>query len=85
MEASRLVKITDDELNKFIEGRQNTNTKKKTAYDIELFKRFIQTSTPDLLNSTSLHELSPQVLNDLLSKFIFGVRKKMAPNMNQQV
>ena len=76
METSRFVEITDEELNEFIEGRQNPNTKKKTAYDVELFKRFIQTSTPGLLDSTSLHELSPQVLNDLLSKFIFGVRKK---------
>ena len=76
METSRFVEITDEELNEFIEGRQNPNTKKKTAYDVELFKRFIQTSTPGLLNSTSLHELSLQVLNDLLSKFIFGVRKK---------
>ena len=76
METSRFVEITDEELNEFIEGRQNPNTKKKTAYDVELFKRFIQTSTPGLLDSTFLHELSPQVLNDLLSKFIFGVRKK---------
>lgn len=76
METSRFVEISDEELNEFIEGRQNPNTKKKTAYDVELFKRFIQTSTPGLLDSTSLHELSPQVLNDLLSKFIFGVRKK---------
>ena len=84
METSRFVEISisDEELNEFIEGRQNPNTKKKTAYDVELFKRFIKTSTPGLLDSTtSLHELSPQVLNDLLSKFIFGV-KKMAPNMN---
>ena len=84
METSRFVEISisDEELNEFIEGRQNPNTKKKSAYDVELFKRFIQTSTPGLLDSTtSLHELSPQVLNDLLSKFIFGV-KKMAPNMN---
>ena len=85
METSRFVQISDEKLNKFIEGRQNPNTKKKTAYNVELFKRFIQTLTPGLLDSTSLHELSSQVLNDLLSKFIFGVPKKMAPNMNQQV
>ena len=76
METSRFVEITDEELNEFIEGRQNPNTKKKTAYDAELFKRFIQTSSPGLPDSTSLRELSPRVLYDLLSKFNFGVRKK---------
>ena len=64
MEASRFVEITDEELNEFIKGRQNQNTKKKTAYDVELFKRFIHTSNPGLLDSTSVDELSPQILND---------------------
>ena len=37
----------------------------------------MQTSNPNLLCSTSLHEpVSPQVMNDHLSKFIFAVRKK---------
>ena len=76
METSRFVEITDEELIKFVEEQENPNTKRKTAYDVELFKSFIQTSNPGLLGSTSVHELSPQVLNDLLSKSIFGVRKK---------
>lgn len=74
--ASRLVEITDEELTEFVEEQENPNTKRITAYDVKLFKGFIQASNPGLLDSTSLHELSPQVLNDLLSKFIFGVRKK---------
>ena len=73
---SRFVKITAEELTKFVEEQENTNTKKKTVYDVELLKNFIQTSTPGLLGSTSLHELSPQVLKDHLLKFIFGIRKK---------
>ena len=85
METSRFVEITDEELIEFVEEQENPNTRRKTAYDVELFKTFIQTSNPGLLGSTSLHELSPQVLNDLHSKFIFGVQKKMAPTMNQQV
>ena len=56
METSRFVEITHEELNDFIEGQQNPNTKKKT---VALFKRFIQASNPGLLDSTSLHELSP--------------------------
>lgn len=53
-------------------------------YDVELFKNFIQTLNPGLLDSTSHHELSPQVLKDHLSKFIFGVEKKMAPTKDPQ-
>ena len=76
---SRFVKSTAEELIKFVEEQENTNTKRKTAYDVELFKNFIQTSNPGLLDSTSHHELSPQVLKDHFSEFIFGVEKKMAP------
>ena len=75
METSKFLEITDQQLIKS-EEQENQNTKRKTAYDVELFKSFIQTSNPGLLDSTSLHELSLQVPNDLLSKFIFGIRKK---------
>ena len=67
---SRFVEIIHEAMIEFIEEQENTNTKIKIAYDVELFKNSIQTSNPDLLGSTSLHELSPQVLNDYLSKFI---------------
>ena len=44
---------------------------------MEMFTNIIQTSNPDLLDpSSSINELSPSVLNDLLSRFIFGIRKK---------
>ena len=76
METKRFVEITDEEQIEFVDEQENSNTKRKIAYDVELFKNFIQTSNPGLLGSTSLPELSPQVLNDLLLKFIFGVRKK---------
>ena len=81
---SRFVKSTAEELIKFVEEQENTNTKRKTVYDVELFKNFIQTLNPGLLDSTSHHELSPQVLNDHLSKFIFGVEKKMASTKDPQ-
>ena len=48
---SRFVKSTAEELIKFVEEQENTNTKRKTAYDVELFKNFIQTSNPGLLDS----------------------------------
>ena len=78
------MKSTAEKLIKFVEEQENTNTKRKTVYDVELFKNFIQTLNPGLLDSTSHHELSPQVLKDHLSKFIFGVEKKMAPTKDPQ-
>ena len=36
---SRFVEITDEAMIEFIEEQENTNTKIKTAYDVELFKR----------------------------------------------
>ena len=48
---------------KFVEEQENPITKRKTACDFELFKNFIQTSNPSLLGSTSLLELSLQVLS----------------------
>ena len=53
---SRFVEITDEELIEFVEEQENTNKKRKTAY--ELFKNFIQTSNPSLFCSTSLHKLN---------------------------
>lgn len=55
METSQTVEITDEELNEFMEERENANTEKlKSAYDVELYKRFTQTSNPGL-DSISLH------------------------------
>ena len=80
MDTCRSVEIIDEELIEFVEEQENPSKERKTVYDVELFKSFIQTSNPGLLGSTSLYE----VLNDFLSKFILGVSKKKAPTMNQE-
>ena len=56
METSRFFEMTDEELIEFVE-QENLNTKKITAYDVELSRNFIRTSNPGLLGSTSCHEL----------------------------
>ena len=70
----RSVDANDTELIQFLEEQENRiNAKRKTA--------FVQTVNPDLSGSTaSIHELSPTPLNELLSKFIYGVRKKDGSN-----
>ena len=75
METCRFVEITDKELIEFVEDKENPNTKRKIrprTKSIVIQKNFIQTSNSDLLGSTTLHELSPQVLKNRLSKFIFN-------------
>ena len=83
METSRFVEITGKELIEFVEEQENSNTKRKTAYDIELFNNFIQTSNPAFLGSTSLHELTPQVLYGHRNSSL-GLEEKMAPTVNPQ-
>jgi integrase len=68
--------MSDDELTEFVNKQENVNTKRKTAYEIQLFREFIQAANLELLSSTSIHELSAADLNDLLSKLIYGVRKR---------
>ena len=52
---SRFVDVTDTELTQFLEEQENLNTKRKTVYDVELFKCFVQTVNPDLLVSSYIH------------------------------
>ena len=69
---SRDLSITDEELIESVEEKENPNTKRKTTIS-------------DLLGSTSLHELSPQVLTTTFRNSSILLEKKMAPTMNPQV
>ena len=76
----RFVDVTDTDLTQFLKEQENPKTKRKTAY-IELFRGFIQTVNQcrfTRFRTTSIHNISPTAksLNKLLSKFIYGVRKK---------
>ena len=37
----RFINISDEEVNKFCEQQENENTKKKTLYDLNIFKVFL--------------------------------------------
>ena len=70
----------DTELTLFLEEQKNPKTKRKTAYDVELFKCFIQTANPNLLGwTTSIHELSSTALNELVSKLFIASERRMDP------
>ena len=58
--ASRFASISDEEVKDFTEKLENENTKKKTLYDIKVFKNV----------------LTPVELQEIIKKFVLAVRKK---------
>ena len=73
--ATRFVNITDDDVEIFIEGEENENTRKKTRQDISLIVSFIA-SEKQTNESFEIEQLSPEELDGHLSKFLLAVRKK---------
>ena len=72
---TRFVNITDDDVEMFIEGEENENTRKKTRQDISLIVSFIA-SERQTNESFEIEQLSPEELDGHLSKFLLAVRKK---------
>ena len=64
MASDRFVKFSENEIQSFSEEQENTNTKKKTSYDVKLFKEF------------SLKWRLKKFLPKNCKKFVLGVRKK---------
>ena len=73
--ATRFMNITDDDVEIFIEGEENENTRKKTRQDISLIVSFIA-SEKQTNESFEIEQLSPEELDGHLSKFLLAVRKK---------
>ena len=43
MAAARFVVVSDDDVNAFSKQQKNENTKKKTLYDLKIFREFLET------------------------------------------
>ena len=69
---NRFVTLPDDAFQEFILRQKNSNTAKKTFYDIKLVKSFLQTKGEMM----ELNEIPPNELDFLLSTFILSVRKR---------
>ena len=80
METSRLFEITDEELVELVEEQENPNTKKITAYALELFKLTLACLVQHLFMSfiTVSSERRP-------FEIYLALEKKMAPTFNPQV
>ena len=73
--ATRFVNITDDDVEIFIEGEENENTRKKMRQDISLIKLFIARERKTN-ESFEIEELSPEELDGHICKFLSAPRKK---------
>ena len=62
----------DSLIEKFIDGQESENTKKKTKHDVALFHDFLVLKG----EMRQMDELTPQELNKFLSEFLITVRRK---------
>ena len=72
MAAARFVVVSDDDVNAFSEQQENENTKKKTLYDLKIFRKFLETCD----EKREIENLTPVELQAIIKKFVFAVRQK---------
>ncbi|CAH3040767.1 unnamed protein product [Porites lobata] len=67
--ASRFASISDEE---FTEKLENENTKKKTLYDIKVFKEYLDACD----EKREIEDITLVELQEIIKKFVLAVRKK---------
>ena len=72
MAAARFVVVSDDDVNAFSEQQENENTKKKTLYDLKIFREFLETCD----EKREIENVTPVELQAIIKKFVLAVRKK---------
>ena len=76
MASNRVVKLPEADIKSFsrgsLEEQENVNTKKKTLYDLKLFKEFITSED----ERRELQKILAAKLQQFAIKFVLGVRKK---------
>ncbi|CAH3122488.1 unnamed protein product [Porites lobata] len=70
--ASRFASISDEEVKEFTEKLENENTKKKTLYDIKVFKEYLDACD----EKREIEDITPVELQEIIKKFVLAVRKK---------
>ena len=84
MAAARFVVVSDDDVNAFSEQQENDNTKKKTLYDLKIFREFLETCD----EKREIENITPAELQAIIKKFGLAVRKKttatsMSPRLSE--
>ena len=70
--ASRFASISDEEVKEFTEKLENENTKKKTLYDIKVFKEYLDACD----EKREIEDITPVELQEIIKKFVLAVRKR---------
>ena len=70
--ASRFASISDEEVKEFTEKFENENTKKKTLYDIKVFKEYLDACD----EKREIEDITPVKQQEIIKKFVLAVRKK---------
>ena len=81
MAAARFVVVSDDDVNAFSEQQENENTKKKTLYDLKIFREFLETCD----EKREIENITPVKLQAIIKKFVLAVRKKTATSMSPRL
>ena len=68
----RFASISDLEVKEFTEKLENENTKKKTLYDIKVFKEYLGVCD----EKREIEDITPVELQEIIKKFVLAVRKK---------
>ena len=72
MAAARFVVVSDDDVNAFSKQQENENTKKKTLYDLKIFREFLETCD----EKREIENITPAGLQAIIKKFVLAVRKQ---------
>ena len=68
-----LPKSRNCDVEKFIQGEENANTKKKTFYDLKLVKKFLVEERHDI---REIEKIPPTELDGYFSQFVLAARTK---------
>ena len=64
--------ISDEEVKEFTEKLENGNTKKKTLYDRNVFKEYLDACD----EQREIEDIAPVEQQEIIKKFVLAVRKK---------
>jgi len=80
--ASRFASISDEEVKEFTEKLQNEasnkNTKKKTLYDIKVFKEYLDACD----EKREIEDITPVELQEIIKNLFLLCERKMVKNTN---
>ena len=71
--SGRFAEVSESDVEKFIEGEENANTKKKTFYDLKLVKKFLEEERHEI---REIEKIPPTELDSYLSQFVLAARTK---------